>query len=86
MSSRWWATRPLRLAVMGYDRRPATQDEIVAMEEDYVRPAATRAGCHRPLARTGLSPTAFAALDEMVALAKVVKAHEAADDRPRAQL
>lgn len=62
----------LRLAVMGYDRRPATPDEIAAMERLLDRQLEQGA--------IGLSlglvypPSAFADLDEMVALAKVVKA------------
>ncbi|MCG7394169.1 D-aminoacylase [Microvirga sp. ACRRW] len=63
----------LRLAVMGYERRAATADEIAAMEALLDKQLAQGA--------IGLSlglvypPSAFASLDEMVALARVVKAH-----------
>lgn len=63
----------LRLAVMGYERRSATADEIDAMAALLGRQLAQGA--------IGLSlglvypPSAFAALDEMVALARVVKNH-----------
>jgi N-acyl-D-amino-acid deacylase len=62
----------LRLAVMGYDRRLATPDEIAAMESLLDRQLEQGA--------IGLSlglvypPSAFADVDEMVALAKVVRA------------
>lgn len=62
----------LRLAVMGYDRRPATSNEIAAMESLLERQLEQGA--------IGLSlglvypPSAFADLDELVALAKVAKA------------
>ncbi|MGO4387888.1 amidohydrolase family protein [Microvirga sp. 2YAF29] len=63
----------LRLAVMCYERRAADPDEIAAMEALLDRQLAQGA--------IGLSlglvypPSAFAALDEMVALAKVVNSH-----------
>jgi N-acyl-D-amino-acid deacylase len=62
----------LRLAVMGYDRRPAAQDEIAAMRDLLDRQLQQGA--------IGLSlglvypPSAFADLEELVALAEVVKA------------
>ncbi len=62
----------LRLAVMGYENRPATPDEIAEMERLLDRQLAQGA--------VGLSlglvypPSAFADLGELVALAKVVKA------------
>jgi N-acyl-D-aspartate/D-glutamate deacylase len=62
----------LRLAVMGYERRPAGADEIAAMADLLDRQLAQGA--------IGLSlglvypPSAFAGLEELVALARVVKA------------
>ncbi|MET0531482.1 MAG: D-aminoacylase [Microvirga sp.] len=63
----------LRLAVMGYERRAATADEIAAMK-GLLDKQLTQGAIGLSLGLV-YPPSAFAALDEMVALAKVVKAH-----------
>ncbi len=74
----------LRLAVMGYERRPATPDEIRAMQA--LLAPQMRAGAAGLSLGLVYPPSAFAEMDELVALGETVRAGGRHPRRPCAEL